>query len=71
MILKASQVSLGVWVEAFIQKLCDHISLNFQRTGGNIHHMIQTAEKVLLILRHVSDPRHIDGHNTHRSGTLP
>ena len=70
MVVKASQIALGIRVQTLIQQFSDHFSLDMQGTRGNVHQTIQTLVKFLLILSQISDPRHIDRYHAHRTGAL-
>ena len=70
MIVKASQIALGIRIQPLIQQFSDHFSLDMQGTCGNIHQAVQTLIKFILILRQISDPRHIDGYHAHRTGAF-
>ena len=70
MILKASEISLGVRIQSLIQKSADHISFDVKRSRGDIHHMIQTLIKFLRCSGKICDTWHIDGYNTYRTCAL-
>ena len=70
MIVKASQIALGIRIQPLIQQFSDHFSLDMQGTCGNIHQAVQTLIKFILILRQISDPWHIDGYHAHRTGAF-
>ena len=70
MIIKASQISLGVRIQSLVQKFGDHASLDLQTSRRNIHHAIQSLVEIILVGGQISDSRHIDRHNTDASGTL-
>ena len=71
MIVKTSEISLGVRIKSFVQKLGDHFTFDMQGSGGNIHHMIQPAVEFLRCLGKVGDPGHIDGDNAHGTCAFP
>ena len=48
-VVESSEIPLGVGIQALVQKLGDHVTLDLQGTGGNIHHMVQTAVEIRLV----------------------
>ena len=70
MIVKISKISLCIRIQAFIQQPGDHLSLDFQGTGGNIHHLIQTSVKIFFISGQIGNTGHINSNHAHASGAL-
>ena len=70
MIGKAAQISLSIRIQALIEKLGDHFSLDVQGTRSQIHHMIQTSVKFSRSLGLISNSRHVNGNNTNGTCTL-
>ena len=50
MILKTSQVTLGVWIQTVIQQSGDNLSLDVKGSRRNIHQTIQSAVKLFRSL---------------------
>ena len=70
MVVKASQITLCIGIQALVQKPGDHFPLDLQGTGCDIHHMVKALVKFLFICGQIRDSRHVDGHHAHASGTL-
>ena len=69
-VAEASQIPFGIRIQSLLQKPGDHISLDIQGTGCNVHHVIQTAVEIRFDPGQISDTRHIDGDNAYASGAL-
>ena len=69
-VVKGTQIMLGIGIEAFIQELCDDFSLDFQGAGRDVHQLVQTRVKVLLILCEIGQTRHVQRNDTDRAGAL-
>ena len=70
MILECTKISLGVRIQACIQKFGDNLSLGVQGLRAHIHHMIQFCPELILCLAQIGKLRKIDGHDTDGTGGL-
>ena len=70
MILKGSQIPLGIGIQSLVQQLRNDTALDLQGSGCNVHHVVQSCVKLVLIGRQIGDSGHIDGDNAHASGAL-
>ena len=59
MVLESAEVASGVGIETLVEKLCDNGALDAERTGGDIHKLVESAVEVRLILGKICDSRHI------------
>ena len=62
-----AEVALRVGVQPLVQKFGDDGALGVERTRGNVHQPVEAAHEILFALRKVSDARHVDGHDAHRT----
>jgi len=70
MILKSAQIPLSIRIQSLVQQLRNDTALDLQGSRRNIHHVVQSCVKFVLIGRQICDPGHIDRDNTHASGAL-
>ena len=70
MILKGSQIPLGIGIQSLVQQLRNDTALDLQGSGCNVHHVVQSCVKLVLVGRQICDSGHIDGDNADRSGAL-
>ena len=69
-ILESAEVASGVGIETLVEKLRDNRTLNAERTGGDIHKLVESAVEVRLILCKICDSRHVYRNNAYRTGAL-
>ena len=69
-VVERAQVALGIGVQALVEQLGDDGTLDLERARGNIHHVVEPAVEVGLILCQIGDAGHIDGDHTDRAGAL-
>ena len=69
-VLESTEVASGVGIETLVEKLRDNRTLNAERTGGDIHKLVESAVEVRLILCKICDSRHIYRDNAYRTGAL-
>ena len=70
MVLKRSQIAPCIRIETAIQQLRDNLSFDFQGTGRDIHHMVESDIEISLIPGQVCNTRNVDGNNSHGARTL-
>ena len=64
------QIALRIRIEPHVHIFVDDLALDIQRPRGDIHHILQTAEEIHLVLRQICDTRHVDGHYADGAGIL-
>ena len=62
-VVKGAEVTLGVGIKTLVEELCDYGTLDLERTGGDIHHLIKAMIEVLLVLGKIGYPGQVDGDN--------
>ena len=68
MVVKRTQIGLGIRIQAFFHELGDDPALDVQRTGGDVH---QTGEPLIelgLIGGQVGQPGQVQGHDADGTG---
>ena len=67
-VVERGKVSLGIREQSVLEQFGDDFALYFQRTRGNIHHLVETGVKVALVLGKIPYPRHIDRNDADGAG---
>ena len=67
MVFKGSEIALGIGIKSLVKKLCDNCPFDLERTGGNIHEVIESFIEIRFIGSEVCNPRKIDGYNADRA----
>ena len=67
-IIEASEIVLGVGIEAGFEKGRDGLPLDRQGPGCNIHEMVEPSIEIVFVGREISEPRHIEGDDADRPG---
>ena len=70
MVVKRAQITLCIRIKTLVKQFCNNLALDFERTRGNIHKPVKTAEEVLFVCRKVGYARHIDCNNADRAGAF-
>ena len=70
MVTEGSEISLCVRIKSLGKELCDDITLNLERTCGDVHHAVETLEELVFVSGKICDPRHVDGNNADGTGAL-
>ena len=65
---EGSEVTAGVRIQTVFHQLGDDLSFGIKAAGRNVHQLVQAAIEVSLISSLICQTRHIDGHNTDRTG---
>ena len=66
-VIERAEITLGIGIKSRVEQFGDGISLYFERTGGDIHHLGQTLIEFVLVLGKIGDARHIDGYYADRT----
>ena len=64
-IVEGAEITFGVRIQAFFQKLGNDVTFDFQASCGQIHQLFKALEKFVFVLGKIRDPRHIYGYDTH------
>ena len=70
MVFKSTEVSLCVRIKTLVEKLCNNLTLHAERTGRNVHKLVESLEEIFFIFSEVCDSGHIDCNNPHRTGAF-
>ena len=63
MVVESSEIMLRVRIETFIEELCDRVSLDLERSCGDVHEVVESLHEIVHVGCEVSDPRDVDGNN--------
>ena len=67
MVVECSEVVSCVRIETLIEKLCDRVSLDLERSCSDVHEVIESLHEVVHVGCEVSDPRDVDSNNAYRT----
>ena len=70
MVLKATEIALGIGIESAFKQLCDDGALCFERPRGDVHQLVEPPVEIRLAFGKIRDPRQVDRHNADRTGRL-
>ena len=69
-VIKASQITLCIGVQARVQQLGNDGALGLQAAGGDVHELVQPLVEVGLVLGQIGDAGQVDGDHAHTAGGL-
>ena len=67
-VIKRSEIVLGVGVEPLVEQTGDNGTLCLERARGNVHEVVKTRVEIVLVACEICYSRHIDGDNADRTG---
>ena len=67
-VVEGAEVMLGVWIQPSVQQFGDGLSLDAERTGGDVHQTIEPVVEVLLVSGEIGKARHVEGNDADGTG---
>ncbi len=69
-VVEGAEIVFGVGIQALFQQLGDDVALDLQRTGCDVHQLVETGIEVLLVLCEIGKARHVQRHDADGAGAL-
>ena len=67
MVVERAKVSLGVRIQTVVEQLGDDFSLDMERSGSDVHQIVESLVEVFLVSCQVSKSRQVERDDTDRT----